>query len=280
VRPLRNRPTTTFLVFAALAMLTLLLHQTNNLQPLESVLLAVFSPLQHGLSYGADQVRGVGQTVYDLAELRRSNKELQIQVDKLMIENVRLKEIESENKTLLALLSFVETNPAFEYMASRVVGRDPGNLLGYILIDAGRRSGVKPNMVVATERGLVGQIIEVSETSSKVLLITDPLSAVNAVVQSSRTTGRSRGEVGGRLRLDEIPQEARIERGDIVLTSGLGSTFPRGLVIGQVTDVQQQDVDMFQQAVLHPSVDFNKLEVVLVVTNFERMPSPTEVRQP
>jgi rod shape-determining protein MreC len=280
VRPLRNRPTTTFLVFAALAVLTLVLHQTNNLQPLESALLTVFAPIQQGLSYATDQVRGVGQTVYDLAELRRSNKDLQTQVDKLMIENVRLKEIESENKTLLALLNFVETNPAYEYMASRVVGRDPGNLLGYILIDAGHRSGVKPNMVVVTERGLVGQIIEVSETSSKVLLITDPLSAVNAVVQSSRTTGLARGEVGGRLQLDEIPQEASIERGDIVLTSGLGSTFPRGLVIGQVTDVMQQDVDMFQQAVLHPSVDFNKIEVVLVVTSFERMPSSTEVRKP
>lgn len=278
MRPLHNRSTTTFVVFAALALLAMVLHQTNNLQPVESVLLATFSPVQHGLSYVVEQVSGVGQTVYDLAELRHRNTELQNQVDKLMIENVRLKEIESENKTLLALLNFVETNPAYEYMASRVIGRDPGNLLGYILIDAGRRSGVKPNMVVVTERGLVGQIIDVSETSSKVLLITDPLSAVNAVVQSSRTTGLARGEVGGRLQLDEIPQEAKIERGDIVLTSGLGSTFPRGLVIGQVTDVEQQDVAMFQQAVLHPTVDFNKLEVVLVVTNFERTPGPTEVK--
>ncbi len=267
-----------FVVFATLTVLAMVLHQTNNLQPVESVLLAALSPVQHGLSYVVEQVGSVGQTVYDLAELRRRNSELQNQVDKLMIENVRLKETESENKTLLALLNFVETNPAYEYMASRVIGRDPGNLLGYILIDAGRKSGVKPNMVVVTERGLVGQILEVSETSSKVLLITDPLSAVNAVVQSSRTTGLARGEVGGRLQLDEIPQEAQIERGDIVLTSGLGSTFPRGLVIGQVTEVDQKDVAMFQQAVLHPTVDFNKLEVVLVVTNFERTPAETEVQ--
>jgi rod shape-determining protein MreC len=278
VRPVRNRSTTTFVVFSALAVLALVLHQTNNLQPVESALLVVFSPVQHGLSSAVEQVSGIGQTVYDLTELRRLNSELQDQVDKLMIENVRLKETESENKTLLSLLNFVETNPAYEYMASRVMGRDPGNLLGYILIDAGRRSGVKANMVVVTERGLVGQIIEVSETSSKVLLITDPLSAVNAVVQSSRTTGLARGEVGGLLQLDEIPQEAKIERGDIVLTSGLGSTFPRGLVIGQVTDVEQQDVAMFQQAVLHPTVDFNKLEVVLVVTNFEHTSAPTEVK--
>jgi rod shape-determining protein MreC len=125
-------------------------------------------------------------------------------------------------------------------------------------------------MVVVTERGLVGQVLEVADMASKVLLITDPLSAVNAVVQSSRTTGLVRGQVGGQLVLDEVPQEATIQMGDIVLTSGLGSTFPRGLVIGQVTDIRRQDVEMFQRATLHPTVDFNKLEVVLIVTNFDR----------
>jgi rod shape-determining protein MreC len=269
VRPLRNR-STTFVVLLALAVLALILHQTNNLQPAESVALTVLSPLQQVLTLATSQVREVGQTVYDLAELRRRNKELQNLVDRLMIENVRLKEVESESKNLLALLNFVETNPTYQYTASRVIGRDPGNLLGYILIDAGHKSGVQPAMVVVTERGLVGQVMQVAETTSKVLLITDPLSAVNAVVQSSRATGIARGEVGGRLRLDEVPQEATIEMGDIVLTSGLGSTFPRGLVVGQVTEIQRKDVEMFQRATLRPTVDFNKLEVVLVITSFDR----------
>ena len=266
---MRRRPTT-FLVLLLVAILVLILHQANSLQPVEDLLLMTLSPVQHAFMYVSNQVRGAGQTVYDLTELRRRNKELQDLVDKLMIENVRLKEIESESENLLALLNFVESHPSYEYTASRVIGRDPGNLLGYILIDAGGRSGVKSGMTVVTERGLVGQVMEVGDTTSKVLLITDSLSAVNAVLQTSRATGLVKGEAGGQLFLDEIPQGATIEIGDIVLTSGLGGTFPRGMVIGQVTDVHQQDVEMFQQATLHPTVDFNKLEVVLVVTNFDR----------
>jgi rod shape-determining protein MreC len=252
------------------AILVLILHQANSLRPVENLVLTAMSPVQHTFMYISNQIRGASQTVYDLTELRRRNQELQDLVDKLMIENVRLKEIESENENLLAQLNFVEAHPSYEYAASRVIGRDPGNLLGYILIDAGSGSGVRSGMTVLTERGLVGQVIQVGDTTSKVLLITDPQSAVNAVLQTSRATGLVKGRVGGQLFLDEVPQGAAIEIGDIVLTSGLGGTFPRGLVIGQVTDVQQQDVEMFQQATLHPTVDFNKLEVVLVVTSFDR----------
>lgn len=268
MRPLRNH-SSTFVVLLLLAILILILNQTDNLQPVKSLVLTGLAPVQQVMTLVSNQIRDAGQTVYDLAELRRRNKELQDLSDRLMIENVRLKEVESENKNLLALLSFVETNPTYQYTASRVIGRDPGNLLGYILIDAGRRSGIKPEMIVLTERGLVGQVIDVSETTSKVLLITDPLSAVNSVLQTSRATGMVRGDVGGQLYLDQVPQEATIEIGDIVLSSGLGGIFPRGLVIGQVTDVQKQDLEMFQRATLRPTVDFNKLEVVLIVTNFD-----------
>jgi rod shape-determining protein MreC len=268
-----RRRSTNFLILLLVAILILILHQANALQPIENALLTVLSPVAYALTYIGDQARGVSQTVYDLAELRRRNEELQGLVDKLMIENVRLKEIESENKTLLALLNFVEAYPTYDYTASRVIGRDPGNLLGYILIDAGQRSGLQPGMAVVTERGLVGQIIYVGDTTSKVLLITDPLSAVNAVLQTSRATGIVKGQAGGQCYLDEIPQGAAIEIGDIVLTSGLGGNFPRGLVIGQITDLKKQDTAMFQQAALRPTVDFNRLEVVLVVNHYEQDPS-------
>ena len=257
-------------MFLLVAILILILYQANSLQSIESVSLTVLSPVQYAFTYIGNQVREASQTVYDLAELRRRNQELQGLADKLMIENVRLKEIESENKTLMALLNFVETYPSYEYVASRVIGRDPGNLLGYILIDAGHSSGIRPGMAVVTERGLVGQVIFVGDTASKVLLVTDSFSAINAVLQTSRATGIVKGKAGGQFYLDEVPQGATIEVGDIVLTSGLGGNFPRGLVIGQVTEVERQDMNMFQQAALHPTVDFNKLEVVLVVNNFEQ----------
>jgi rod shape-determining protein MreC len=115
-----------------------------------------------------------------------------------------------------------------------------------------------------------------------VLLLIDPASAVNARVQNSRVSGIVRGNIDGGLIMERIPQGETISPGDIVLTSGLGGNFPDKLVIGQITEVSQQDSNMFQSARIRPTVDFGKLEELLVIvafnaTNFEReLQSPLE----
>jgi len=249
------------------------LHQTNNLQPAESLVLALLTPVQEAFTYAAHQVGGIGQTVYDLAELRRRNQDLQSQVDKLMIENVRLKEIESENEALRRLLNFTQANPSNDYKAaevkSRVIGREPTNFLSYLTIDLGSQHGIEKGMPVVTERGLVGRITDVGSNWAKVMLIIDPSSSVNALIQTSRATGVVEGQVGGSLVMKYIPQGEPVNVNDIVLTSGLGGNFPKKLIIGQVTAVRQRDIEMFQEADIRPTVDFNNLEVVLVITNFQ-----------
>jgi rod shape-determining protein MreC len=101
-----------------------------------------------------------------------------------------------------------------------------------------------------------------------VLLIIDPSSSVNAVIQRSRATGVVDGRLSGDLVMRFVPQEDQIAVGDIVLTSGLGGNFPKRLVIGQVTAVRQRDFELFQQAAVRPSVDFNRLEVVMVIKRY------------
>jgi rod shape-determining protein MreC len=103
---------------------------------------------------------------------------------------------------------------------------------------------------------------------SKVLLIIDPSSSVAAMTQAGRAPGVVSGRLGQDLQMEYIPQEDLISVGDVILTSGMGGRYPQGLVVGQITEIQQRDVDAFQRATVHPSVSFGKLETVMVLTSF------------
>jgi rod shape-determining protein MreC len=156
-------------------------------------------------------------------------------------------------------------------IVGRVIGQESTNFLDILLLDLGQDHGVQIGMPVVTDQGLVGRIFEVNNFSSKVLLITDVNSAVNALLQSSRVAGIIRGTPEGALLMDYIQQGVRISVGEIVLTSGLGGRFPRSIPIGRVVEIRQRDIDVVQQAVVQPLIDFNRLELVSVVTNFDRL---------
>jgi len=208
---------------------------------------------------------------YDLGTLRQRNQDLQELADRLTVENVRLRDIEIEDANLRSLLNFRQSNPNLVMrggqIVGRVVGRDP-NFLKYLVIDLGSNQGIAAGMPVMSDVGLVGRIIEVNASSSKVLLITDPNSAVNVIVQGSRVLGVLQGVDGSNPVVNYLTQDAVISPGDIVLTSGLGESLPKGLVIGQILSVRRRDYEMFQQAEVRPTVNFGRLELVLVITDF------------
>ena len=260
------------LLLIAFTLVALVLHEVGYLQVAEDVVLRLVTPVQ---SWFSNRARGVGdvvQTLRDLRTLRDENARLRQENDALIIENVQLKEAEAENERLRRLLDFTRTNPSYDYrggeVGARVIGHDPSAYLDFVIIDLGERQGASLDMPVVTERGLVGRITEVHDTSSEVLLITDVNSAVTALIQTSRAMGVVRGLAGGGLLLDQVPQDVEVHEGEIVITSGLGDSFPRGLVIGQISKVYQRDYEMFQQARVRPTVDFRNLEQVLVITNF------------
>jgi rod shape-determining protein MreC len=264
---------TVLIILILLSLAGIALDQNEDLQPIEDLALRIVVPIQGKLTSLANNISDLTQTTQDLKELHRRNEELQSLADSLMIENVRLKEIESENEALRRLLGFTQANPTHSYKAAevkgRVIGRDPSNFLSYLTIDSGSQQGIEKGMPVVTERGLVGRITDVGSNWAKVMLIIDPSSSVNALIQTSRATGVVGGQVGGSLVMKYIPQGEMVNVNDIVLTSGLGSNFPKKLIIGQVTAVHQRDIEMFQQADIRPTVDFNNLEIVLVITNFQ-----------
>ncbi|MCS6845080.1 MAG: rod shape-determining protein MreC [Caldilineales bacterium] len=258
------------------AVAALVLSNSAVARPVRSATARLTLPLQASLSRLGNNLRTIFSTVDDLATLRQRNAELEALVASLTIENLRLSEVEAENERLRALLNFANTTPSNSYRGGQVVGRvvsrEPGNLVEAVLIDLGERHGIRVGMPVVTERGLVGRVSEVYNTTSRVLLITDSDSMVNAMLQSSRMRGVLRGRANQPPVLDYLPPDQPVAVGDIVLTSGEAGNFPAGIPIGQVVSVEQNDVEMFQRAVVRTTVDFNSLENVLVVTNFVPIP--------
>jgi rod shape-determining protein MreC len=257
------------LLFLSLAVATLILDRSDRLQPVKDLVAQVTSPVQEVLTSGMGRLGEFRRLYVDMRACAAENEELQQMVDQLIIENVRLREAEIENVTLREQLNFKQASPSFELLSAQVIGRDPTDLAGYLIIDRGTDEGVAVGMPVLTDRGLVGRVTETAPHSSKVLLITDPSSAVNALIQESRATGVVQGRVGQGLTMRYIQQTEEIKPGDLVLTSGLGGNFPTRLIIGQITGVTKKDVELFQEAEVRPSVDFGRLEMVMVLTSFE-----------
>ncbi|MBI3287492.1 MAG: rod shape-determining protein MreC [Chloroflexi bacterium] len=271
-----------FLLALAASVLILALDSSGLLRPVEGTILRTILPLQRALNQVGQDLSNLGQYLRDIDELRQEREELRALVDRLTIENVELREAQIENVELRQLLQFVESNPSLQLVAAEVVGRDPLPLSRSLLIDRGSEQGIASGMPVVTARGLVGRIVEVYPRVSRVLLLMDASSSVNARIQNSRATGVVEGTGANTLVMRFIQQAEPLAEGDIVLTSGLGGNFPRRLVIGQVTAVHQSDVELFQSAEVRPAVDFLRLELVLVVMKFEprEFPLPSEEATP
>ncbi|MFN2156208.1 MAG: rod shape-determining protein MreC [Anaerolineae bacterium] len=283
---------------ALIVVFGLILDELGALAPFEGLFLQLTTPIQRLVDSTTERVIGTSGSLRDLRDLRERNRQLETLVDQLMIENVRLKEAEAQNEDLRRKLAFAEAYPQYVLKAAevrgRVIGYEPNNFMSVLIIDIGKRDGVQQGMPVVTERGLVGHIHDVGTNWAKVLLIVDPSSSVAGLVQSSRAPGLISGRLGQDLVMDYIPQEEIISAGDVILTSGMSGNYPKSLLIGQVLEVEQRDIDPFQRAIVRPSVNFEKLETVLVITTFEPldvegaigedlpedMPSPTPLLTP
>lgn len=248
----------------------LLLHEAGQLQPIENVVQLVLSPIERAASGVFGGVGNLFGAVRDLNELRTRNADLEKQNQDLLTEIAQLRGLQGENATLHQLLNFTQENPTYQFQAAAVIGRDPSPYLHYITINAGSREGLKPGMPVVTAGStLVGRVADVGFRSSKVQLLNDLSSAVNVRLQTTDVTGLAQGQQDGSLLVQYLPLSTQVITKDIAVTSGLGGNLPRNLVVGQVTSVDRKDFDVAQSARLQPAADYDRLEVVLVVTNFE-----------
>jgi rod shape-determining protein MreC len=267
--------TSLFFLLAAISLALLILSSSGRLAPVEGNLARLSQPFLTVSNDAGRQITNIVSSARELAGLRSTNKQLQTQVDTLTIDNLGLKEVEAENARLRELLRFAQINPLSDYrggqVIARVISRGPSNYLSSLTIDLGSEHGIKAGMPVVTERGLVGRVYKVGPTSSIILPLTDPSSGVPAMVKrsTSRAVGVVNGNAGTQPVLEFIAQDADVSLGDEIITSGLGGNFPKGITIGQVLEVNKQDFDMYQETVIRPTVNFDQLEFVLVITNFQ-----------
>ena len=204
----------------------------------------------------------------DIVSLRTRNAELEAQVSQLQTQVIDLQQRVNETEILAALVDFSRANPESSYKAASVIGRDPSPFLHYVIINRGSNDGIERGMPVVTNEGLVGRIDAVIADAARVQLITDPASSVNIHLKNANTDALLIGSVTGDVSLDLISQDVTVDSGDLILTSGLGGGFPADLIVGQVINVRKLPAELFQQATIQPAVDFSRLQIVLIITNF------------
>lgn len=200
--------------------------------------------------------------ISEIGTLRTENQRLSAEVARLREENARLRPDAQENTRLRALLGFKQQLP-YRALAGRVVGRDPSQWFSTVVVDRGASEGVMRDDPVITSDGVVGHVIETAGSWARVLLVADPRSAVSVVLDRSREVGVVVGQGRSDLKVTYLSREADVKAGDLVLTSGLGPIYPKGLPVGTVVSVSR--TTMFQEAVVHPTSDLGHLEDVLIV---------------
>lgn len=259
-------------ILLLVALAALIFSVSGYLDPAQSLIMRPLGEVQGWLSVRFFAVRDLLASPGEVTALRARVSELEAENAQLQQEIIALRERVAEAEVLSALVQYARSEPDNRYLAARVISRDISPYLRSVWIQAGSDDGLTRGMPVVTNRGLVGRVIEVFATVSRVELITDPQAAVNVVLQTSRADGVLQAQLNGEIWVSLIDQTAEIVEDELVLTSGLGGSYPANIPVGRVTSVRQRDFDIFQQAVIQPSVDFDELELVLVITNFRPLP--------
>ena len=206
----------------------------------------------------------------NLAAAREEIAALRATVDEQARTIEELSEAQGEAQVLRDLFNRAAETPEYRRVLADVIGQDTNPAIQSILIDKGVEDGVRTGMPVESARGLVGQIYRSSNNAAQVALLTETASAIPVRLGTTRATGILRGAGRGALpTIDWIDLQYVVEVGELVMTSGLGGKFPAGMIIGRVVQVERNEAELFQRAIVQPAVDFRTLESVFVVTEFE-----------
>lgn len=260
----------TFGLLFGLALLLLVMDLTRGV---EGAFAFIRNPIAALMDWTAGRTDAYADALAGPRDLQLAGvqiEQLRQENDMLRRELEALREVQAENQILREYFDYVSLNPTLDRVLASVIARDTSPSFRSLIIDKGILDGVVVGMPVESTRGLVGIIYRSSSRSSQVLLLTDNTSSVAARLGESRATGVLQGGgLGSTLLMDWITLEASVTIGDLVLTSGLGGKYPADIPIGRIIDVQRSEAALFQQAIVQPAVDFNNLEAVFVITNFD-----------
>jgi len=268
------------LIIASLALLTVSFRETDS-GPVHSIRQAganVLSPLQAWGARVAEPFQDGYHWIRTIWSAHQEAERLAGELQLLQGEAVKLKEQAEENERLKSLLDLKDkgTYPeGTDFTVARVTGKSPTRWEAWIQIDKGSNQGVRVNQPVVgatpisgeslAGKGLVGKVVEVTATTAKVQLITDSESSVAAKIQGSRAEGIVEGSVSGRLVMDFVDRDLEVDPKLVIVTSGFGGVYPPAIPVGIVSNVGEEDVDIYKEIEVQAFVDFRVLEEVMVL---------------
>jgi len=264
---LLKRKSVIFLAILFLVALTLFTRDIDKREGgglFDTVIISVLSPPLKLSTLAVNKVYRLWLGYFNLVGVRSENVLLQKTVADLQRENQLLQETALENKRLRELIGFKKTLP-YHFIPAAIIGRDPSSWFRTLLIDKGTDNGLRRGAAVMTAQGIVGKVLDAQKTAAKVLLLIDSNSALDILVQRSRAKGIVEGRTEELCELRFVSKTEDIQRGDVIITSGLDEIIPKGIVVGAVVNVVRNSPGFFQLVEVKPAVDFSRLEEVLVV---------------
>lgn len=239
---------------------------------LSKIVLETVAPVQKGVSASIRKIEDAWLRYIFLVGIEEENKNLKKKINELKSNLILYQEGYLEAQRLKKLLSLADANN-YHFIYATVIGREQAALSKTILIDKGTVHGLKVGMPVVVSPGLIGRLIDVSWHASKVLLLIDENSNIDAIVQRTRMQGIISGAGSRGLLMKYISKTQDVQVGDVIISSGMGGVFPKGLLIGQVSHVDRLEASLFLKINVAPFVDLSKLEEVLVLASPENKKS-------
>ncbi len=241
----------------------------KNISYIENIFNSLVMPVQNGLVYLKNKISGNDSFFADVNSLRQENEELKKKNSELEQELREFEILKAENETLKEYVNLKDKYKEFETIPAYIINKDISNYSKNIIINAGSDDGIEENMTVIADKGLVGFVISTTPTTAKVQTIIDPSTSVSGLLGTSRDPIVVNGtiESDNTLKATFIPTDANLSQGDIIETSGLGGIYPKGIQVGKITQVVETKNITDRYAIVETSVDFDKLETVLVITN-------------
>ena len=267
-----NTKIVTFIFLLVVVALLIFLNKIGYLNQVKNYTAYFSSPIGKTFQSSSNKMNDLFRTFQSIDEFKEENIKLREENLKIGYEILELKEVQRENEILKKQIKFSESSCSegvcIEWKMANVTGRDPSNFGKHIFIDMGRSNGIQNGQSVVASGGLlIGKIIEVFDNSSKVMLITDSKSSINSITQTSRANGVVKGSYATGVKLEMINQSEELTSGDLIITSGLEDGVPKGLIIGNISDIEESANKVFKSAEINMFVDINRVEKVFIAIN-------------
>jgi len=243
-----------------------------NLKPISSnfknFFFLISSPIQKTLWKAGNKISIFFETISEIKNFKKENEELKLKIQAILSENLALKELKKENEILREALN-LGLEKEFEFKLARVIGKDISQ--DSLIIDKGEKDKLSKDLpVINQQKILIGKISEVYQNFSRVQLLTHRDISFDVKFSEKEIYGLAKGKGNFNLSIELLPKEKEIQIGDKILTSALAGNFPKDLFVGEVKKIKKLDIEPFQETEVQPAFDFQKLDLLFVITNFQR----------